>query len=901
MARIIRLTSCVFLFCVLGMAITGIADDRLEDLQCGRLVLAATAQENAAIAEPQYAPDREADVLHITIDVTPDFKNRTIAGTTTIKFAPISKPLTELRLNAVDLDVSSVTSSAKIEGYSVTDEVITITFEPAVPAGAETTVTVVYQAEPKEGLYFRTPEMGYPEQDTHLFTQGESHLAPYWYPNYDYPNERSTSEVICRVPENMTVISNGRLASEQIDSDSGLKVVRWLQDKPHVNYLIALVAGNLGKIESKYRNIPIAFYTPASQIQYAENSFKDTADMLEFYEKEIGVPYPWDKYYQAVVQDFVAGGMENTSLTILTENTLHTDETENIRSSQSLVAHEMVHQWFGDYVTCKDWSHIWLNEGFATYYEDLYDGHKNGRDSMLAGLFGTASYLLRDRPEHKPIVYRSYNKADEQFDYRTYSKAGWVLHMLRTELGEEMFRKCVKTYLERHALSSVVTEDFRSVIEELTGRSYDRFFDQWIYHGRHPDLTVSYNWSEKDKLVKISIEQTQEVTENVMLFHFRTKVRFMIKDKLLDREIVVDSKQHDFYFRLPGEPNIVRFDPDYGLLANIKFDKPTEMLYEQLDNHKDVIGQLRALDALKEKKDKKTVEKLKDALNNDPFYAVRRNASSALREIHTNEAFEALADSMVQAVARVRKQVVRDLSSFYRSETLTLLKRTIRNEKNPAILEVAIRNLGLYHHKSTQRLLLKYLQSISFHNELATAAIEAIRMLDEPFFIVPLQRVLDEREMDFRSWDFTRGLNALAYISRNEDDKTKVRNFLAGYVNHPKDRIQAGAIGALGTLGDPKAIPIIETFSNDKPDDNIERSAERALKQLREHKQLVPDEIVRLRETVDEFRKETDKLKNDLDDIKKRLDAKEKAVENKNDDKTSDSSSGDAEKENEED
>ena len=860
MARIICITSCVFLLCVAGMA----------------------------LAERQYAPDREADVLHITIDVTPNFKTRTVAGTATIKFAPISKPLIEFRLDAVDLVVSSVTSSAKIEGYSVTDKAITITFEPAVPVGAETTVTVVYEAEPKGGLYFRTPEMGYPEEDTHLFTQGESHSAPHWYPNYDYPNEQSTSEVICRVPKDMTVLSNGRLVSEEIDSENGLKAVTWYQEKPHVNYLIALVAGKLKKIESKYKDIPIAFYTPASLIEYAQNSFKDTADMLEYYEKEIGVPYPWDKYDQAVAMDFVAGGMENTTLTILTEGTLHTDETENIRSSQGLVAHELVHQWFGDYVTCKDWSHLWLNEGFAVYYEMLYDGYKNGRNSMLTGLYGTASYLLSNRPEHKPIVYRSYNRADEQFDYRAYGKGGWVLHMLRTELGEEMFRKCVKTYLERHALSSVVTEDFRSVIEELTGRSYDRFFDQWIYHGRHPDLTVGYNWSEKDKLAKISVEQTHDVTEKIMLFHFRTKVRFMIADELIDREIVVNSKQHDFYFRLPDEPNIVRFDPDYGLLANIKFEKPTAMLYEQLENQDDVIGQLRALDALKKKKDKKAVEKLKVVLNNDPFYAVRRNASSALREIHTNEAFEALTDSLVQADARVRQQVVRDVSNFYRSETLELLKRTLRKEKNPAILEVAIRNLGLYHHKSTRRLLLKYLQSVSYRNELATAAIEAIRMLDEPFFIVPLQRALDEREMDFRSWSFTRGLNTLAHISRNEDDKTKVRNFLASYVNHPKDRIQAGAIGALGTLGDPKAIPIVETFSNGEPDDYIERSAERALKQLQQQKQLVPDEIVRLRETVEKFRKETDKIKNDLDDIKKRLDAKEKPAEKKDKDETAD-------------
>jgi len=854
------------------------AGSDLSVLNFHSLAFGAAQQGEAKTAERQYAPDRKADILHIIIDVTPDFKSRTIAGTTTIKFVPIAKPLTELRLDAIDLDVSSVTSSADMAGYNVTDEAITITFDPPVPPGAETTVTVVYEAEPKQGLYFRTPEMGYKEEDTHLSTQGETHEAPHWYPNYDYPNERSSSEVICRVPKDMTVLSNGRLISEEMDPDSGLKVVRWLQEKPHVNYLIALVAGKLKKIESRYKDIPLAFYTPTSQIEQAENSFEGTADMMAFYEMEIGIPYPWDKYYQAVVQDG-GGGMENTTLTILGDGTLFTKETENIRSSQGLVAHELVHQWFGDYVTCKDWSHLWLNEGFAVYYEKLYDGHKNGSDSMLYGLYRSARGVLSERPIHKPIVYRSYANAWEQFDYRTYPKGGWVLHMLRTELGEELFRKCVKIYLERHALSSVVTEDFSSVIEELTGRSFDRFFDQWVYHARHPDLKVSYNWSEKDKLAKVSVEQTHEVNDNVMLFHFRTKVRFLIDNERVDREIVVDSKQHDFYFPLPKEPKIVRFDPDYGLLATIKFEKPTAMLYEQLENMDDVIGRLRAIDTLKKKKDKKTVSKLKDVLNNDAFYGVRREASAALRNIHTNETFDALVDSIDQPDARVRLQVVESIGSFYRPESFRRTKRVLNSEKNPEILYRAILNLGKYHHKDTRRLLMDYLKSKSYRNRLAAGAVQAIRMLDEPFFISLLQRTLSEREQEFTTWDFSRGLDTLAYISRNEEDKTKVRNFLTGYVNHPKERIQSGAIQALGTLGDPRAIPIVETFSGDDPGDRVQRSAKNALKALREKKELVPEEIVQLRETVDKIRKENEKLRNEVDDIKKRLDAKDKSEE----------------------
>jgi aminopeptidase N len=661
-----------------------------------------------------------------------------------------------------------------------------------------------------------------------------------------------------------------------MDSESGLKVVRWLQEKPHVNYLIALVAGRLKKIESSYKNIPLAFYTPTSQIEQAENSFKGTADMMAFYEKEIGVPYPWDKYYQAAVADF-GGGMENTSLTILGTSTLFTDETENIHSSQSLVAHELVHQWFGDYVTCKDWSHLWLNEGFATYYEDLYDGYKNGRDSMLYGLYKSARGVLSDRSVHKPIVYRSYASPWEQFDYRTYPKARLVLHMLRTELGEELFRKCVKTYLERHALSCVVTEDFLSVVEELTGRSFDRFFDQWMYHARHPDLTVSYSWSESDKLAKVSVEQTHEVNDNVMLFHFRTKIRFVIDGKAIDRKIAVDSKQHDFYFPLQKQPSIVRFDPEYGLLANVTFKKPKAMLYAQLVNETDVIGRLLAIEELKKEKDKNTVAKLKDVLNKDAFYGVRKQASSALRNIHTNESFDALADSMDQPDARVRLGVVGDVGGFYRPESFRRTKRVLKNEKNPEILYRAIRNLGKYHHKDTRRIVMDYLKSKSYRNRLAAGAIQAIRMLDEPFFISLLQRTLSERERQFTSRDFSRALGTLAYISRNEDDKTKVRKFLAGYVNHPNTRIQAGAINALGTLGDPKAIEIVETFSGDDSGDRIQRSAKNALKALREKKQLVPEEIIHLREAVDELRKGNEKLRNDLEDIKKRLDAKEKS------------------------
>lgn len=314
----------------------------------------------------QYAPDREIDILNLALDVTPDFKRRTVAGQAIVEFKPIAKPFDVLRLDAVDLTIESVTATEKVLDYQVTDKRLIVTFEKPIAPNRQTTVTIQYHAEPSRGLYFRTPEMGYRPGETHLFTQGEAIEARHWYPCFDSPNEKFTSEITCRVPEGMTVLSNGRLVSEIRDPVTGLVAVHWRQEKPHVNYLISLIAGYFKKITGEYKGIPLAFYTPPSEINEATHSFRDTADMMAYFEQEIGVPYSWVKYDQVCVNDFVADGMENTSITTLTDQTLFTAATENIRSSQGLVAHELSHQWFGDLVTCKDWSQLWLNEGFAT-------------------------------------------------------------------------------------------------------------------------------------------------------------------------------------------------------------------------------------------------------------------------------------------------------------------------------------------------------------------------------------------------------------------------------------------------------------------------------------------------------------------------------------------------------
>ena len=502
-------------------------------------------------APRQYAPDRNAGFVHMSLDITPDFQQRTITGAVTFTFKPIAKPLAELELNAAEMNIVAVESPAKIQAWQLNADQLVVTFASPIPADQESSVTIRYTAQPEKGLYFRTPELGYKPGDEHLFTQGESTDNRYWFPGPDAPNEKFTTEVTCHVPQGMTVLSNGRLVSQGTDA-AGLATFHWSQEKPHANYLVSLVAGYFKSVEDKHNDTPLALYVPPSEIGEAANSFADTRDIMDFYEHDIGVPFPWAKYYQVMVQDFMEGGMENTTLTTLTENTLFTSATENLRNSQGLVAHEMAHQWFGDLVTCKDWSHIWLNEGFATFYALLYHGHKNGNDDMLYALYATARQIYTISNDVTPIVSRKFDSPDSIFSWLPYQKGGYVLRMLRAQLGDELYRRCIRSYLERHQYGSVVTDDLAAVIEEISGRSYDQFFDQWLYHAHHPELAAAYSWDEKTKLAKLSLQQKQTLSEEVLLFNFPLTVAFQGKSGKVEKTITVKQKVGGFLFRPAG-------------------------------------------------------------------------------------------------------------------------------------------------------------------------------------------------------------------------------------------------------------------------------------------------------------------------------------------------------------
>ncbi|MFP6900810.1 MAG: HEAT repeat domain-containing protein, partial [Opitutales bacterium] len=396
--------------------------------------------------------------------------------------------------------------------------------------------------------------------------------------------------------------------------------------------------------------------------------------------------------------------------------------------------------------------------------------------------------------------------------------------------------------------------------------------DQYVFHAHHPEFKVGYSWDQKAKLAKISVKQEQKVDENVMLFQLSLPIRFRVGDQSIDRSMPITKASEDFYFALPSAPEVVRIDPELTILAKTTFAPPNAMIHAQLTDPEDVIGRLLAVELLGKRKDQITVDKLKEVLNKDSFHGVRLAASKALRGIGSEAAFKALTGSTKQPDARVRRQVVTDLGSFYKPEALAVLKKSLGGEKNPAVRAAAIRALPGFGDAGADGLVRQALVSTSFRHELADAAVSALRKQDDPANLAILLKALLEDSKKFSSRGYGSGMRALAYLARNEEDKSKVRRFLLDRASHLNARIRLAAIDSLGQLGDPKAIATLEKFAAGGEGSPERRNAEAAIEKLRAVRKPV-DDFKNLRQEVTDLKKANENLGKQLDDLKKRFEA----------------------------
>ncbi|MGC2720499.1 MAG: M1 family metallopeptidase, partial [Candidatus Acidiferrales bacterium] len=476
-------------------------------------------------ADEPYARSRDYDLQHVKTHLWFDFDHKAFHGEVTHSVAMLRDNVSEIQFDSVDLKIDAVTLDGKNAKYTVTPTDVVVALSGASKKGDKHEIFIRYEGSPKKGLYFVGPDKNYPSRPKEVWTQGESEDTRYYIPIYDYPNDRTTSEMIMTVPASWITVSNGDLVGTKDESD-GTKTWTWKQDQTLSTYLITAVAGEFVEKKETWRGIPVRYVVPQGQENTIDATFARTKGMLDLFSDKLDVKYPWAQYAQTSVNDFVEGGMENTSATTLTTRGLVNPALagEDSRGSDDLDSHELAHQWFGDLVTCKDWSNIWLNEGFATYFEHYWAEQHYGADEAAYEFWRDQNGWFRQKRNYAhPIVERKTGDAIE-FSGNEYTKGGWVLKMLRTKLGDDYFFNGLHHYLEVNRGQNVVTADLQKAIEQQTNINVDQFFHQWIWRAGAPRYEVSYLYDPTAKQLKLDVKQTQKVEGMVGLFDMPVEV-----------------------------------------------------------------------------------------------------------------------------------------------------------------------------------------------------------------------------------------------------------------------------------------------------------------------------------------------------------------------------------------
>ena len=617
---------------------------------------------------PHFAPDRPFRLEHIALDVTVDPRVKILKGQVTQRVKVVAPDQKRLVLDQIGLTVESVQVGSEKVDFRTEGNHLEILFRQAPRVDEVLQVTVKYQvSNPRRGLYFTGPDADYPKKPYQVWSQGQDEDNRYWFPTLDYPNQKATSEMQVTVPQGFTAISNGALISKAPVGE-GTRF-HYKLGIPQVTYLITLVVGEFSEwSEKSSQGVPIQYFVASGREEDGKRAFGNTAKMIEAFEKKTGILYPYEKYSQVAVQDFIFGGMENTSATTQTDSTLHDERAHLDFSSDPLVAHELAHQWFGNLLTCKDWSHGWLNEGFATFMERVWveaDPGPNGgfEEAKYYSYQDLKEYLDEDKGRYRrPIVCNQYIEPIDLFDTHLYQKGGLVVGLLRFVLGDGPFWKSIQLYLNRHRGQTVETLDLIRAIEDATGRNLRRLFDEWVFNAGYPEFEVSFQWHEEKKMTEWTIEQKQVGTQ---LFHLPVVLEWVTEkgEKFSHRVDIGEVKERIF---LPSsqKPTRVRFDPDHWIPKTLKFPRSKELLLEQLAKDPDCMGRIEAAQELTKLADLGVVAALGKAAASDSFWGVQGEAAKALAEIRMDASRDALIAALNTKNPKARRNIAKALGSF---------------------------------------------------------------------------------------------------------------------------------------------------------------------------------------------------------------------------------------------
>jgi len=773
-----------------------------------------------------YAPDRRVDLDHmkLTLEI-PDMNTPRMNAVEELTFSPIGKPVEVLELDAVGFELGEVTGmgGADVAGVEYDGERIAVRFAAPIEPGQAAGVRIEYTVnDPYDGLFWTPQSEAWGDRPAQIHTQGQPETNRHWFASHDFPNERMTTEIIATVPEGFLVSANGRLVSEE--TSGGETTFHWLQDTDHPAYLVSLVAGEFDVVDVGTSGLPMPVYVPPGRAGDVERTYGMTADMVEVFEDRFGEPYPWDRYAQLVVHNFGAGGMENTSATTMYGTAIYSEKDLIDDDLEGLIAHELGHQWFGDLLTCTSWADIWLNEGFATYSTSLWYEARDGYDEgyLRQALANFDRFSRRDaldpddeRAGLRPaMVSRVYEHPWDVFRRRAnpYPKGSTVLHMLRMKLGDEAFFAGLAEYVDRHKHSTVETPDFRQALEDVSGLSLDRFFQQWVHRPGVPELDFKASYDAEAGELRMTLEQTQRVDEFVPAFVFDLPVE-VTTDRGRKQTVTfrVDSTRHERVLPLDRAPAMVAVDPELSVLSRVTLDVPESWLVNQLRSGPTLPSRILAARALEDATEAGVSELRAALLDKENHYWLRSTAASTLADLDELEpVLTIVADDDEDARTREGAMDALRGADADGERVMTLARRIAVDETQPyGVRGSALRYLGSFGDEGVIDILKMALDDESRDDEIRQAAVRGLRDLDEARcldLVIPLTREgVNNR---------TRAVAVGAVGDLGHHDPERAYDAVAPLLTDQREaRVRGAAAGALVDIEDERGVETLRRLA----------------------------------------------------------------------------------------
>ncbi len=815
----------------------------------------------------RYAPSRVCDIQHYRIELELDIKTKSIKGQCSIRLVALGRARHYFELDAVEMQITRVSADDDDLQYTHDGRCLRIHFAEELALGKVCTVDIDYQATPRRGIYFVGPDQHYPDKPEQVWTQGQDEDSRYWFPCFDSPIQKATSEVIATIPEDWFALSNGVLVSD--NKAKGKRTQHWQLDVPHSCYLITLAAAEFAEVKTKWNEIEVSYYVQPERKEDCIRTLAKTPEMIELFSKLFGVRYPYNKYAQVFVADFIFGGMENTTATTLTDSVLLDERAAVDFHMESLVCHELAHQWFGDLLTCRDWGEGWLNEGFATYSEYLWRHHEEGRDAAALTLAAfTDAYLAEDRNRYRrSIVTKRYKDPLDIFDRHLYDKAGRVVHMLRCVLGDDDFFASIRHYLETNRGGVVETRDLAKAIDTTTGRCLDWFFDQWLIRGSgHPVIKAAFQWHAETSILAVTIEQVHETDDKTPVFRIPTCIRVVVDGVTTDHPVELCDARHGFTFSCLAEPEQVIFDPGKHILGELTSTKTPAQWLAQLREAEEGIDRIYAARECGRIGGKTSELALQHSLEHDDFWGVAVEAAAALGKLLVPSARDVLINHLHNAKhPRVRRGAAAALGGFLGDELAAsaLIHRIEEGDESYFVEAECAASLGKVRDARSLAVLLRSIETDSFMDVIRQQAYLGLAALGDDDAV---PSIMKGTEYGHDSFGRRAAMRALASMGAERRDGVtrSVRERLCELLRDSDFRVQGQAIASLNALGDPKAAGALGEVIHGGFDSRLKRSAQEALRNLQEGKAQST--------RIGELQTQSDELRIQLLQLQSRLD-----------------------------